>query len=151
MEKRIRLDDLDRKHPFKVPENYFDALSDQIMERVGQQALEETTEVRPLRRWWSSVTSVAVAASIVLIAALIWITLPEKQGPLAPDSLMAVSDEAILEYLEAQDLDYYDLASQDVIQKAFLEESTLIHYLEGVDENMILQYLNEDTVYDESI
>jgi len=154
MEKRIRLDDLARKHPYKVPEGYFDSLSSKIMERVEQSSLEKQHDeviFKPSRRWWSLATSAAVAASIVLIGALIWITLPEKQGPLDPDTLFSVSDEAILDYLEAQDLDFYDLASQEVILKAFSQESAVIHFLDGVDEEMIRQYLNEDTLYDETI
>ena len=93
----------------------------------------------------------AVAASIALVAGLIWFTLPVRQGPLGPDALASVSDDAIMEYLQSQELDYEDLASQDVVQKAFLDESTLIKFLDGVDDAVIREQLMEDSVYDETI
>lgn len=92
-----------------------------------------------------------MAASVALVAGLVWFTLPVRQGPLGPDSLAAVSDEAILEYLESQDLDYYDLANQDVVQEAFFDESTLLQYLEGVDDALIREQLMENSIYDETI
>lgn len=152
--KRIRLDDLDRKHPFAVPEGYFDSLAERIQERVTATASEEPAalperaETKMIRHWW---TLPAVAASIALIVGLIWFTLPARQGPLGPDTLSAVSDDAILEYLESQELDYYDLANQDVIQKAFLDESTIMKYLDGVDDALIREQLLENTVYDDII
>lgn len=152
--KRIRLDDLERKHPFKVPEGYFEGLSDQIEKRVSVISAEDKkiilpqAEVRPVRSLWRIP---AVAASVALIAGLIWFTLPVRQGPLGPDTLSSVSDDAILEYLESQELDYYDLANQDVVQKAFLDESTIIHYLDGVDDEMIREQLLENSSYDETI
>lgn len=153
--KRIRLEDLERKHPFKVPEGYFEDLTDKIHERVAMMTDQEDNEValpeirtKIFRSWWSFP---AVAASLALIAALIWFTFPVRQGPLGPDTLSAVSDEAILEYLASQDLDYFDLASQDVVQKAFLDESTLMQYLDGVDEELIREQLKDESGYEEFI
>jgi hypothetical protein len=153
--KRIRLSDLDRKHPFKVPEGYFDTLASKIQERVEGIPEVESVSVKPLPtkvvsfpNWWRVS---AVAASVALIVGLIWFTLPVRQGALGPDALSAVSDDAILDYLESQDLDYYDLASQDVVQKAFMDENTLMRFLDGVDENAIQELLDENSIYDETI
>ncbi len=153
--KRIRLDELERKHPFTVPEGYFESLAADISEKVERISLAEDRPVVPLQkrtssfgRWWRVP---AVAASIALVAGLIWFTLPVRQGPLGPDALAAVSDDAILEYLESQDLDYFDLASQDVVQKAFLDESTILQYLENVDDALIREQLLENSIYDETI
>jgi hypothetical protein len=150
--KRIRLDDLERKHPFVAPEGYFEGLAQAIQERISE---ETDSKVVPIhrkgtifqRRW----TLPAVAASLALIAGLVWFTLPVRQGPLGPDALSSVSDIAILDYLEFQELDYDDLASQDVIQKAFLDESTIIQYLNGVDDETIREQLRENSIYDDII
>ncbi len=153
--KRISLGNVARKHPFQVPEGYFDTLSSQIMENAAR--LENEAGTRPLPvppkrnvfgSWWRAP---AVAASIALVGGLIWFTLPVRQGPLGPDELAAVSDEAILTYLASQDLDYEYLASQDVVQKAFSDESTLLPLLDEVDESVIREQLLENTMYDEAI
>ncbi len=153
--KRIRLDELERKHPFTVPEGYFESLAEEIQEKVGRISGVEDRPVAPLHqntpsfgRWWKIP---AVAASIALVTGLIWFTLPVRQGPLGPDALATVSDEAILEYLESQDLDYFDLASQDVVQKAFFDESTILQFLDNVDDALIREQLLENSVYDETI
>ena len=153
--KRIRLDELERKHPFTVPEGYFDSLAKEIEEKVERISATDDRPVAPLHqkapssfRWWRVP---AVAASISLLAGLIWFTLPVRQGPLGPDALATVSDDAILEYLESQDLDYFDLASQDVVQKAFMDESTIIQYLDNVDDTTIREQLLENSTYDETI
>ncbi len=153
--KRIRLDELERKHPFTVPEGYFDSLAKEIEEKVERISSADDRPVVPLHqkapssfRWWRVP---AVAASISLLAGLIWFTLPVRQGPLGPDALATVSDDAILEYLESQDLDYFDLASQDVVQKAFMDESTIIQYLDNVDDTTIREQLLENSIYDETI
>ena len=150
--KRIRLDDLERKHPFTVPEGYFEGLTGAIQERISE---EVDSKVAPFhktgtvfRRWW---TLPAVAASLALIVGLVWFTLPVRQGPLGPDALSSVSDIAILDYLESQELDFDDLASQDVIQKAFLDESTIIQFLNGVDDETIREQLRENSIYDDII
>lgn len=153
--KRIRLSDLDRKHPFNVPEGYFDTLAGKIQQRVEDISGVEEAPAVPLRKntiplgsWWRIS---AVAASIALIVGLIWFTLPARQGALGPDALSAISDDDILDYLKLQDLDYDDLASQDVVQKAFMDESTLMRFLESADENSILELLDENSIYDETI
>ena len=153
--KRIRLDELERKHPFTVPEGYFENLAEDIREKAARIAAAEDKPVVPLHqkassfgRWWRVP---AVAASITLVAGLLWFTLPVRQGPLGPDALAAVSDDAILEYLESQDLDYFDLASQDVVQKAFQDESTILQYLDNVDDALIREQLLENSIDDETI
>ncbi len=153
--KRIRLDELERKLPFTVPEGYFENLVEDIREKTTERiAAAGDQPVVPLHqksssfRWWRIP---AVAASIALVGGLIWFTLPVRQGPLGPDTLASVSDEAILEYLESQDLDYFDLASQDAVQKAFLDESTIIQYLDNVDDTVIREQLLENSIYDETI
>ncbi len=153
--KRIRLDELERKHPFTVPEGYFESLAEDIREKAERISAAEDRPVVPLhqktsslRRWWRIP---AVAASIALVTGLTWFTLPVRQGPLGPDALAAVSDDAILEYLESQDLDYFDLASQDAVQKAFVDESTILQYLDNVDDALIREQLLENSIYDETI
>ncbi len=142
---RIKLGDLENKHPFKVPEGYFEELPGIIQNRLP---------VRPERRasWsWNWQRVVTLAGTMAVVIALAWVTLPVRQGPLEPDALVAVSDEAILDYLRNQDIDFYDLAYQGVVQAAFSDESTLINYLEEVDDAAIRMQLLESMPFDENI
>lgn len=102
--------------PFEVPANYFETLTDQIMEK----ALGSETKVIPItRQLWFRIT--AVAASLVLVASFYFL-LP--QNSLVDHSLTDVSNDTIIEYLNAQQhsqdnlfdgLDSIELVLDDII------------------------------------
>ncbi|TDB64617.1 hypothetical protein [Arundinibacter roseus] len=143
--KQIRLEDLKREVPFKVPEGYFEELPSIIQARIPEKSQES-----PLISWsWQR--SVALAGALSLFIALIWITYPQQQGPIGQDTLSQVSDEAILEYLESEDISYYDLSENGVVQKAFGTDSTVIHYLDGLDDATLMNQLDDALLLEESI
>jgi hypothetical protein len=144
--KPIRLDELERNVPFTVPEGYFDRLPAEIQARLPLQPERS----RPLISWsWRR--SVVLAGAMSLVLALVWVTYPETQGPLGQEPLSEVSNEAIIEYLAQQDMSYYDLSEHQVVQGAFASDSTLMYYLDGMDEQVIRQQLLESTSGLESI
>lgn len=144
-ENRIRLDDLKRQVPFEVPEGYFDKLPAIIQTRIPA-----TPERQPWVKWsWER--SLALAGAMSLIFALIWFTYPQQQGPLGSERLSQVSDEAIVEYLADENISYYDLSENTAVQTAFETDSTVLHYLDGMDKDFLRNQLTNDFLLDETI
>nr|WP_295929938.1 hypothetical protein [uncultured Dyadobacter sp.] len=143
--KRIRLDDLKRETPFTVPEGYFDKLPQMIQARIPAEPVR-----KPLVSWsWQR--SVALVSAMALILVLVWVTVPERQGSLGQEPLSGVSDASIIDYLEEQNISYYDLSEHKVVQKAFDTDSTVLNYLDGLDDNILRQQLEEAISVQETI
>jgi hypothetical protein len=143
--KRIRLDDLKRETPFSVPEGYFDKLPQMIQARIPAEPVR-----KPLVSWsWQR--SVGLAAASALILVLVWVTVPERQGSLGQEPLSGISNASIISYLEDQDISYYDLSEHKVVQKAFESDSTVLNYLDGLEDDILRQQLEEVMVAPEKI
>lgn len=143
--KRIRLDDLKRETPFSVPEGYFDKLPQMIQARIPAEPVR-----KPLVSWsWQR--SVGLAAASALILMLVWVTVPERQGSLGQEPLSDISNASIISYLEDQDISYYDLSEHKVVQKAFESDSTVLNYLDGLEDDILRQQLEEAMVAPEKI
>jgi hypothetical protein len=143
--KRIRLDDLKRETPFSVPEGYFDKLPQMIQSRIPAEPVR-----KPLVSWsWQR--SVGLAAASALILVLVWVTVPERQGSLGQEPLSGISNASIVTYLEDQDISYYDLSEHKVVQKAFESDSTVLNYLDGLEDDILRQQLEESMVVPEKI
>ena len=164
-DKRIRLEDLERKVPFEVPDGYFDKLPSVIMSRLpatperaafgraafGRAAFGRAAFGRRPLVSWSWQRSLALAGALSLIVALVWFTYPQQQGPLGSERLSQVSDEAILEYLADENLSYYDLSENNAVQAAFQTDSTVLHYLDGLDKDFLRSQIEDEIFTDESI
>lgn len=143
--KRIRLDEIEKKVPFEVPERYFDELPSIIQSRIPPKA-----ERSPWVSWsWQRSASLVGAMSLIFV--LIWITFPKRQGPLGQQPLSGVSDEAILEYLAEENLSYYDLSENNAVQMAFDTDSTVINYLDGLDKDLLFLQLDDNFLFEENI
>ena len=102
--------------PFEVPDNYFETLTDQVLEK----ALASEAKVIPItQQLWFRIT--AAAASLVLVASFYFL-LPQNSS--ADHSLTDVSNDTIIEYLNAQQhsqdnlfegLDSIDFVLDDII------------------------------------
>lgn len=135
--KRIRLDDLKKEVPFSVPDGYFDKLPQIIQSRIPSE---------PVRKpvfGWSWQRSLGLVSAMALILVLVWVTVPERQGSLGQEPLSGVSNASIISYLEDQDMSYYDLSEHKVVQKAFDTDSTVLYYLDGLDDDVLRQQLQE--------
>ena len=136
---------MERKVPFEVPEGYFDKLPSIVMSR-----LSATPEPRPLISWsWQR--SLGLAGALSLIVALVWFTYPQQQGPLGSERLSQVSDDAILQYLSEENISYYDLSENDVVQTAFDTDSTVLNYLDGLDADFLRSQVEDGIFTDETI
>ncbi|WP_258105117.1 hypothetical protein [Marinoscillum sp. MHG1-6] len=119
----IKLDDIDNKHPFRVPDGYFDKLSADIRERVSVK--DSGIKVLIKQMHWAY----AIPTMILMLAIGIWMFNTESQPP--TELLLAeVSDDAILEYLESTDLSLEELASIAESPEQLFENSD---YLQGID------------------
>ncbi|SKC00959.1 hypothetical protein [Dyadobacter psychrophilus] len=143
--KRIRLDDLKKEVPFQVPEDYFDKLPQMIQSRIPSE---------PVRKpviGWSWQRSLALVSAMALILVLVWVTVPERQGSLGQEPLSGISNASIVSYLEDQDMSYYDLSEHKVVQKAFDTDSTVLFYLDGLEDDILRQQLQESVSSAETI
>jgi hypothetical protein len=82
---------------------------------------------------------------------LVWVTVPERQGSLGQEPLSGISNASIVTYLEDQDISYYDLSEHKVVQKAFESDSTVLNYLDGLEDDILRQQLEESMVVPEKI
>ncbi len=141
---RITLEDLDKKHPFVVPEGYFDQLPSEIQSRLP------VNPGRPLVTWsWKR--SLALSSAFSLLLLLAWMTFPKQQGPVHHQTLGQVSDGAIVEYLQNQDISYYDLSEEANVRKAFVTDSTVMNYLDGLDDAIIREQILIDTAIQDEL
>ncbi|MBC8155288.1 MAG: hypothetical protein H7Z72_20550 [Bacteroidetes bacterium] len=141
--KVIRIDELDAGHPlrqdpFRAPEGYFNDLPMQIQARIQAQQPAPAFTMS-----WSWQRSVASLAGVGLVAALVWVTLPERQETLGQETLSSVSNEAIASYLEDQGIDADELASQGQPQMSFASDTTMFQYL-NVQPADIQLYIDEN-------
>ena len=135
---RIRLDDLKKETPFSVPDGYFEKLPQIIQSRIVSEPVR-----RPLIRWsWQRSLGLVSAAAMIFV--LIWVTVPERQGSLGQEPLSDISDASIVDYLEDQNISYYDLSEHKVVQKAFDTDSTVLNYLDDMDENFLRLQIQEN-------
>lgn len=138
----IRLEEIEAGHPlrqdpFQAPDGYFENLPMQIQARISAQKPASAFTFS-----WSWQRSMASLVSASLLAVLVWVTLPERQGSLGKETLSGVSDKAIASYLDEQGVDPYELAEQKHINVFSADNSPLVHYLNLKPED-IRQHINE--------
>jgi len=139
-----KLAKISKQHPYTVPESYFDTLSDQASQMARDLGVQRIAVIRRL----ITVRNVAVAASIAIIAMLIWMNNFDKENGHEVLASNDVSVDEMIEYLEEESsagLDEYDLVEELVgIEPVVVVEETL-------DENElttedIIDYLLEDNI-----
>ncbi|MBO0938745.1 hypothetical protein J2I47_19495 [Fibrella sp. HMF5335] len=155
----FRLDELDaghplRQHPFEatgqgVPEHYFDSLASRVQARIADQRRHEEVHAGPLLSWsWGR--TMASLAGAGLVAALVYVTWPQRQDSIGRETLSGVSDAAIVAYLDEQGLNPDDLATTPSADASMTDDSTTIKYLE-LKPDAIRQYLDMQNVDHEQL
>jgi len=143
--KHIRLDDLKKETPFIVPDGYFENLPRIIQAKIPNEVVR-----KPLIQWsWQRSVGLVAAMSFLLV--MVWVTFPERQGSLGQEPLSKISDASIINYLEDQNISYYDLSEHQVVQKAFDTDSTVLNYLDGLDDSYIREQIIETGTDSETI
>ena len=120
--KKITLENIDKKVPFKVPENYFSQFNESLMAKLPA---KQTPQVRRISLWEKSKPWVYMAAMFLgLFFTIQLITKDAKSPQTASNSLQAeqswsdvkISEDDFFDYVETQfvDEDYYDLVYNQV-------------------------------------
>ena len=124
-----RIDDMDKKIDFKVPDGYFENLPLKIQQRIEIEKKEAKTFTLPT---WSY----ALAASALLIMA--FVILFQNPSPSAEKLLAEVSEEALIAYLDDIEIDEYDLVSAlpDHAEDLPFNEIDMLQNLDLGDESM---------------
>lgn len=125
-DKKFNIDKASKEHPFKVPEQYFDALPGKIQEKVVT-APSARTWLSPRTQWVS-----VLAAAMILF--FIGINFYPESDLNHDDLLSSVSNEDIIDYLESEELSAYEIAQ--VIDIEPLIDEMDIYYLDGLDEDL---------------
>lgn len=100
-----KLDDLPKKHPFTVPEGYFERLPGIIQSRVAEKS--EVRESRPYLRYALQYALPVVILAVVAVFYLI------PRSPQDVDSMLAaVSTEELASYLEESEITTEELLDQ---------------------------------------
>ncbi|MEQ9466512.1 MAG: hypothetical protein RLN88_03820 [Ekhidna sp.] len=133
---KYKLDDINKKSGFKVPEGYFEDLPMKIQQRIGTESTPQTIR---LPSW-----SLAMAASFIIILTAVFI-LKNTSTPTAEELLAEVSQEELVAYLDLIELDEYDIASAVDENSEILnfEETDVLDGIdmdEGVIDDVLLEY-----------
>ena len=102
------LENIKRKEPFYVPENYFNTLSDQIMSNLPEKEIPDTTPVVSL--WQKAKPLVYLAAMFIGAALIIRFLMPSKNNYTELASgldIESVSDQFIQETIDGAMFDDY--------------------------------------------
>lgn len=119
-------------HPYRVPDGYFDSLTDQI--------IDGKNEYKDQKNWspWHRTALAAIAIVVILIA--IWF--PSRDQNSKPrDLLSGISTEDLLLYLENEPIDEYELIREFELQ--IIEEMDAPQYLHDdiqVDDDILEMY-----------
>ena len=92
-----KLEDIPKKHPFEVPEGYFDSLPGIIQSRIA-----DKSEVREAKPYFRYALQYALPVVILAIVTIIYVV-PSK--PQSIDSMLSsVSTEELVAYLEQSEI-----------------------------------------------
>ena len=89
--KKIKLEDIEKKVPFDVPDGYFEMLTKDIQDKVASP-----------KRNWAQIPQVrwAMAGSLSLVLALLIIFYPTTSSPTVDDLLSDISEQDLVAYLD---------------------------------------------------
>lgn len=138
-----KLDDIEKKADFQVPEGYFEDLPLRIQKQIETEKPQSKSIRVPA---WSY----ALAASVLLVMSFLFLFDGDQNT--AEDMLAEVSEEDLTAYIEEMDLDAYDLAT------AFPESTDELEFddvemMEGLEledqsiDDILLEYnLDEEDI-----
>ncbi len=135
---KIKLDELPKVHPFKVPDNYFEELTARIQEQTIEQNEEETISFVT----WSWRRTAASVAAVTAIAILGYLSFMPKQETISAEPLAGVQHEAIVEFLIQQNIPQADVEEHlDFNSQIDAKEEDLINNL-NVSDNALIQSID---------
>lgn len=130
---KIKLEEIKRKNIHKVPEGYFDELPLRIQSRINSEKASKPSYVFNIRPVWG----MAAAAMLLIIGYLIY---PADIAPTANSLLSEVDSEALIDYLEMENVSTDDILAS--IDTEFLLEDLSENEIEWFNESESEESLN---------
>ena len=115
--KKIRLEDIPKKPPFRVPDKYFLELTQDIQARIAKKQWVPSGQLK-----W------ALAGSLVIALLFLIILKPSSNQLTAEDLLAQVSEQDLIDYLDMNDFTESELLeglSEDEIDQLWMEDESL--------------------------
>ncbi len=141
---RIKISELSRENPFRVPDGYFEGLRSSINNRIAEETVNKKTIIfTPGLNWQTSL----IAATLTLLA-VFYSTFQTVDVIEDPQQILAeVSVDDILEYL-----DYSDLTTSEILAEVNFEETEIDDFIEN-DIQLLnsteIESLDPDELYNE--
>ena|SRR5689334_6045936 len=93
-----KLDDIPKKHPFNVPDDYFETLPGKIQARVQGESRERAPVFGRVMRY-------AMAVIVVAAVAVFWFNIPGQRSGDSPEDILASLETAdLIAYLNEGDI-----------------------------------------------
>ena len=139
----IKLENLSKENVFKVPDNYFENLSDKITSRIS-----EEKNVIPLRKWSPKYTLLAVAASsAIAVMGFFWVNSPQNINENV--ALSEVSHQEIVNYLIQENMSQSEVTEHfDNTNSLKIKDTDLLENLK-VSDKEILQSVDLENIEEE--
>ncbi len=139
--KRIKLEDLETKLPYREPEGYFERFPSMVQTRIYEKTAEKENSFTV--SWsWKRTALLGAAASVVGI--LLWVTYPQKQLSLGEETLSQVTDDEIITYLKDNHITQQEMVEQPQTNELYNGEDVLLQQLNVNDEELRKAIQEED-------
>lgn len=122
------LSGLNKENPFKVPENYFESISDEILERINIEEQPPKREIMPILKPY--LYMVASIASVVLIIKLV----------------LTISVDPQYKIQTISQVDTPSVTIQNAIPNQYSEEDIILESSLDSSADDIIEYLSEETL-----
>jgi len=109
-----KLEDIPKKHPFEVPEGYFDKLPGVIQARIAEKA--DVKEAKPYFR-----LAIQYALPVIVLAIVAVIYFVPKGGQDVNSMLSSVSTEELVAYLENSEMTTEELLEEMTLDNESVE------------------------------
>ena len=117
------LDELKGKNPFKVPDGYFEGLTEQIMAQIPEVSLKETKVISLLDRVRPWLYLAGAVAGLLLIFRVFFSPVWQKTDDQHSELYMQafVSGEMV-QVISEEDMDYLEFVANQNLDRLFAEE-----------------------------
>jgi hypothetical protein len=139
----INLEKLPKENVFKIPENYFENLSEKIASHVS-----EENSVIPLRKWSPKYTLIAIAASsAIAVMGFFWVN--SQQNKSDNIALSGVNQQDIVNYLIQENMSQSEVTEHfDNTNPLKMKDTDLLDNLK-VSDSEILQSVDLENIEEE--
>jgi len=144
-QQNINLDNIKKKQPFKVPENYFEDLPERIQANIqdAEKARESNRSVIQLIKPALSLAAMFIGVALIAFVAVNFIGQPEKEQPSITNDIAKANYEKKYHSEEAMIEAIKEKAQQEKIKNKKADE--YINYLlnEDIDYNSLIDELQK--------